>query len=607
MKIFRNLATVLLLAFSFTTAQAASNSNPGLYYGLIPSAAQWNSYFSAKLDYLPGAVNTLPYWDSLGNMISAPVSGDCTAVANAFTCGTLGGFSFASPPPIGSTTPNTIYHTNTVSISAFGTTQGTATPLTTQFNRIVTASATNYGISMMTPARSGLLVGVDNDTAFTVYLYPQTGGQINAAGVNVPLIIAPGGSALLVNPDNLNWDTYLDTVQSFSALQTYFLDANGYSEEHFAATGAVATGNPAVSFKTSRGTLAAPTATQTSDLLGNLDFWGYGTAMALSASVSASALSVFSGTNLQSQLNFSTTAPASATPAQVFNMSNGGANALFGVNASGTFTGTYTDGTVVDYTTGNGRISVGASDTLSIYNGGIAGAQLAQFGTGVGTATQTGVTSIFTGTSAATSAIYAFQAAAGTAAAAFTSGTVIDFYGAAIAKGAGSTITNAFGFYSADQTQGTNNYGFYSGMTAGTNKWGFYNGGGALNYFGTATSYFSSISTAPTNNLLISGTAPTISSGFGTGASIPFNNGTAAFEVNVGTGGTATNGVIGLPTSAHGWTCAANDETTTSATVFMTKQIASTTASVTVANFNTSAAQAAWAASDVLHLSCFAY
>ena len=32
-------------------------------------------------------------------------------------------------------------------------------------------------------------------------------------------------------------------------------------------------------------------------------------------------------------------------------------------------------------------------------------------------------------------------------------------------------------------------------------------------------------------------------------------NGAAVFEVNVGTGGSATSGVIGLPTAANGWSC----------------------------------------------------
>src|SRR5437588_993980 len=105
----------------------------------------------------------------------------------------------------------------------------------------------------------------------------------------------------------------------------------------------------------------------------------------------------------------------------------------------------------------------------------------------------------------------------------------------------------------------------------------------------------------------VSPAAPTISSGFGTSPSITASNGTITFEVNVGTGGTATSGVIGLPAATTGWNCAATDITTNSATVFLTKQTASTTTTATFGNFNTSGAAAAWAASDKLRISCFAY
>lgn len=44
-----------------------------------------------------------------------------------------------------------------------------------------------------------------------------------------------------------------------------------------------------------------------------------------------------------------------------------------GLIAAGNFAGTYGDGIILDYTTGTGRISVGASDGLSIYNSGLAG------------------------------------------------------------------------------------------------------------------------------------------------------------------------------------------------------------------------------------------
>ena len=43
-----------------------------------------------------------------------------------------------------------------------------------------------------------------------------------------------------------------------------------------------------------------------------------------------------------------------------------------GFYSTSTYTGAYTDGIVVDYLTGNGRISVGPADGLQVYNGGVA-------------------------------------------------------------------------------------------------------------------------------------------------------------------------------------------------------------------------------------------
>jgi hypothetical protein len=98
-------------------------------------------------------------------------------------------------------------------------------------------------------------------------------------------------------------------------------------------------------------------------------------------------------------------------------------------------------------------------------------------------------------------------------------------------------------------------------------------------------------------NMLIAVAAPTISSGFGTSPSIVSSNGPAAFLVNVGTGGVATSGVVGLPAAVTGWSCFANDRTNNT----VTRQTATTTTSATFT------AAAAWAASDILNISCFGY
>lgn len=108
------------------------------------------------------------------------------------------------------------------------------------------------------------------------------------------------------------------------------------------------------------------------------------------------------------------------------------------------------------------------------------------------------------------------------------------------------------------------------------------------------------------SNLAVSATAPTISSGFGTSPSVTANNGTAAFRINVGTGGTATNGVVGLPTAANGWNCFASD-VTTPGTGHTIKQSAGTTTSATLTNYDNAGSPVAWTASDIIIVNCMAY
>lgn len=110
-------------------------------------------------------------------------------------------------------------------------------------------------------------------------------------------------------------------------------------------------------------------------------------------------------------------------------------------------------------------------------------------------------------------------------------------------------------------------------------------------------------------NLTFSGATPTISSGFGTGAAV--SSGTAAaMRIDVGTGGSATAGVIGLPTAATGWNCDVENLTATTANRAdqRTVQLASSTTTATVENQTISTGAAlAWTASDVLAVSCVAF
>jgi hypothetical protein len=80
-----------------------------------------------------------------------------------------------------------------------------------------------------------------------------------------------------------------------------------------------------------------------------------------------------------------------------------------------------------------------------------------------------------------------FVSVSETAAASFTLGALKHFRALNAGFGAGSVVTNQFGFIAeAELTGATNNYGFYGNIASGTGRWNFYANGTALNYMNGA-------------------------------------------------------------------------------------------------------------------------
>lgn len=105
-------------------------------------------------------------------------------------------------------------------------------------------------------------------------------------------------------------------------------------------------------------------------------------------------------------------------------------------------------------------------------------------------------------------------------------------------------------------------------------------------------------------------TDPTIASGFGTNPAIVVANGSAAFTINVGTGGTASAGVVTMPAATTGWACQVENVTGVAANRAnqRTVQTATTTTSITIQNQTISTGAAlAWTASDVVRALCTGY
>jgi len=176
------IATLLILVNSF--AFASSNSNPGLYYGQVPTAGQWNSYFSTKLDYTPGLANTVPYWDGAGTFINAAISGDCTSTANIFTCLTLNGYSFASPPlsGYGSTTPEPVFATT---LSATG-----------QITSTVSTGSAPFVVASATPSIMNITGTVNGNAATATVLANVAGGLTSNTTINDTVTYTTGGITL---------------------------------------------------------------------------------------------------------------------------------------------------------------------------------------------------------------------------------------------------------------------------------------------------------------------------------------------------------------------------------------------------------------------------
>jgi hypothetical protein len=82
-----------------------------------------------------------------------------------------------------------------------------------------------------------------------------------------------------------------------------------------------------------------------------------------------------------------------------------------------------------------------------------------------------------------TSATYGFYNEVNTQATAFTLPVYYHYTATQGTIGAGSTVTNQYGFFVSSALVGaTNNYGFYGNIPSGTNRWNLYMAGTAANY-----------------------------------------------------------------------------------------------------------------------------
>jgi hypothetical protein len=129
--------------------------------------------------------------------------------------------TFLAPGTIQDTTG--MLYSTTNGVAAAGTIQSTATALTTSYV-IVTSATTGSaeGVRLPVPTTGGLRVVIVNRTSSVVFVWPATGGQIDALGVNVKYGIAINAVATFQAATTTQWYASFQSTSGsgFSSLLT---------------------------------------------------------------------------------------------------------------------------------------------------------------------------------------------------------------------------------------------------------------------------------------------------------------------------------------------------------------------------------------------------
>lgn len=166
------------------------------------------------------------------------------------------------------------------------------------------------------------------------------------------------------------------SAATFTSIYSMSPDAFGYNYTAKAYGGVTGVPNASMSLMSARGTSAVPTATQAGDVIGNIDFSGYGTASSYTASIDAVAGGVYSATSWPSQFVFNTTAVNSIVPATAMTVANAGVaitgtlSAANGINSTAigaitASTGAFTAISATGVVTANAGISSTGTATLA--------------------------------------------------------------------------------------------------------------------------------------------------------------------------------------------------------------------------------------------------
>ena len=197
--IFANAATGNITELTSTglTANLSNNSITATTFVGALSGAATSATTAGTV-----TTNAQPNITSVGTLTSISVSGN----ANIGNIGTAGLIT-ATGNITGSNVTVTGYHFRSVgtSISAAGSTQGTATAISKEIN-VVSTVASGAGVVLPT-AVAGMAITITNTSANSLLVYPATSGIINSLSANAGYTQPAGATLQFVAPTTTQWYT----------------------------------------------------------------------------------------------------------------------------------------------------------------------------------------------------------------------------------------------------------------------------------------------------------------------------------------------------------------------------------------------------------------
>jgi len=205
-----NVSGAVALASSATSANAVAGANVSGAVALASSATSANAVAGGNVS---GAVSFATTANAVaGGNVSGAVSfaGTANAVAGANVSGQVAnslvsGTVYTAAQPNVTSVGTLLLHSNTDTVSAAGTTQGDATQLTTEINRVTTVGASS-GVKLPN-AVGGLIIFITNTSATTLAVYPNTSDIINSLGTNASYSHPAGGTLQYICTNATNWYT----------------------------------------------------------------------------------------------------------------------------------------------------------------------------------------------------------------------------------------------------------------------------------------------------------------------------------------------------------------------------------------------------------------